>query len=135
MGMDVYGRRPSNKLGEYFRASVWAWRPLHFLIYRFCSDLIDAETMMRMASNDGAGPNDADVCNAMADRLERWLNGFKGETFTQIRPHRLGDWFGWHRPNSNYKIHREHIMKFINFLRHCGGFWVLGTTFLVMNLA
>lgn len=28
MGMDVYGKAPANKKGEYFRANVWWWRPL-----------------------------------------------------------------------------------------------------------
>lgn len=28
MGMDVYGRKPINPAGEYFRNNVWWWRPL-----------------------------------------------------------------------------------------------------------
>jgi len=28
MGMDVYGRKPKNEQGEYFRANVWYWHPL-----------------------------------------------------------------------------------------------------------
>ena len=31
MGMDVIGRKPKNKTGEYFRANVWSYRPIHFL--------------------------------------------------------------------------------------------------------
>lgn len=28
MGMDVYGNKPKNESGEYFRANVWFWHPL-----------------------------------------------------------------------------------------------------------
>lgn len=28
MGMDVYGKSPKKKSGEYFRNNVWWWRPL-----------------------------------------------------------------------------------------------------------
>lgn len=28
MGMDVYGKNPTNKAGEYFRRNVWGWHPL-----------------------------------------------------------------------------------------------------------
>jgi hypothetical protein len=28
MGMDVYGKKPTTKAGEYFRRNVWGWRPL-----------------------------------------------------------------------------------------------------------
>ena len=28
MGMDVYGKKPTNETGEYFRNNVWWWRPL-----------------------------------------------------------------------------------------------------------
>jgi hypothetical protein len=28
MGMDVYGKKPKNEQGEYFRSNVWYWHPL-----------------------------------------------------------------------------------------------------------
>ena len=28
MGMDVYGKKPKNEKGEYFRNNVWYWHPL-----------------------------------------------------------------------------------------------------------
>jgi len=28
MGMDVFGKHPTNDTGTYFRASVWGWAPL-----------------------------------------------------------------------------------------------------------
>lgn len=35
MGMDVYGKNPTNTTGEYFRRNVWGWRPL----WDYCLDL------------------------------------------------------------------------------------------------
>jgi hypothetical protein len=34
MGMDVVGRNPRTEAGEYFRANVWSWGPIHNLIRR-----------------------------------------------------------------------------------------------------
>jgi hypothetical protein len=34
MGMDVYGKKPQNETGEYFRRNVWGWRPL----WDYCLD-------------------------------------------------------------------------------------------------
>ena len=34
MGMDVFGNKPKNEKGEYFRNNVWWWRPL----WDFCLD-------------------------------------------------------------------------------------------------
>ena len=45
MGMDVCGRQPTADAGECFRANVWAWRPIHDLIGRLCSDLLDPALM------------------------------------------------------------------------------------------
>ena len=51
MGMDVYGKNPSNGDGEYFRANVWSWRPIYSLTVELCSDLLDAKTINEMAVN------------------------------------------------------------------------------------
>ena len=29
--MDICGRKPKNKIGEYFRANVWSYRPIYWL--------------------------------------------------------------------------------------------------------
>jgi hypothetical protein len=31
MGMDVYGNAPISQEGEYFRANLWGWRPIHYI--------------------------------------------------------------------------------------------------------
>src|SRR4051794_28452822 len=71
--MDVYGRSPRFEVGEYFRANVWSWRPIHALITDLCPDLLDEETLRLLGSSDGAGLADQATCTAMARRFEVWL--------------------------------------------------------------
>jgi hypothetical protein len=53
MGMDVYGKNPKNKRGEYFRNSVWGWRPL----WNYCCEVAPSvtEQVEHGHSNDGDG--------------------------------------------------------------------------------
>ena len=55
MGMDVYGKKPTAKVGEYFRNNVWSWRPL----WEYCCT-IDKELQHKVPNghyNDGGGLN------------------------------------------------------------------------------
>jgi hypothetical protein len=49
MGMDVYGKKPTATVGEYFRNNVWWWRPL--------ADYIEcvAPKLHAKVGEDGAG--------------------------------------------------------------------------------
>lgn len=53
MGMDVYGKKPQNETGEYFRRNVWGWRPL----WDYCLDRHGkvAGKVKNGHSNDGDG--------------------------------------------------------------------------------
>jgi len=73
MGMDVYGRNPSSEEGEYFRANIWSWRPIHMLIVELCSDLLNEEMLHSLGFNDGAGPESQEICTEMANRFDHWL--------------------------------------------------------------
>ena len=77
MGMDVYGREPLTKEGEYFRANVWSWRPLRDLIELTCDDVLTQDMLHKISFNDGYGPECQDVCNDMADRLDAWIEEHK----------------------------------------------------------
>ena len=55
MGMDVYGIQSTNKTGEYFRASVWSWRPIWSYVVANCSEFIDETTAQDGHANAGAG--------------------------------------------------------------------------------
>lgn len=69
MGMDVYGKAPINETGEYYRQSVWGWRPL----WNYCLMVAPiAHKVQYGHSNDGDGLNAADSV-ILADLLEQEL--------------------------------------------------------------
>jgi len=138
MGMDVYGCNPKNQAGEYFRANVWSWRPIHELMFKLGSDLIDERTFQLMGSNDGAGPKSAKVCNEMANRIEAWLKDNPGpleldmgdEPFCKVTENGqfVTEQMLQENPNlvtrSAYCTDEDHLREWIEFLRNCGGFKV-----------
>jgi len=67
MGMDVYGKKPKNEVGEYFRNSVWWWRPLASYITSQGPQQITGKCRY-WQSNNGAGLSAADSL-----KLAAWL--------------------------------------------------------------
>jgi hypothetical protein len=55
MGMDVYGKNPTNEIGQYFRRNVWGWRPLWQYVEDTHPEI--AELVKYPQSNDGDGLN------------------------------------------------------------------------------
>lgn len=55
MGMDVYGKKPRSKTGEYFRNNVWWWHPLWEYCVTNHPTLIDVNTAEYGHYNSGAG--------------------------------------------------------------------------------
>ncbi len=55
MGMDVYGKEPTEEVGKYFRNSAWSWRPL----WRYVCQIAPwvSEVVVYGQSNDGDGLN------------------------------------------------------------------------------
>lgn len=53
MGMDVYGKRPVNETGEYFRRNVWGWHPLWNYVENVHPEI--AELVEHAHTNDGDG--------------------------------------------------------------------------------
>lgn len=68
MGMDVFGTAPTSEAGEYFRRSVWGWRPLADFILAEASD--EAAGCLYWHSNDGDGLGAAEAVK-LADRLQQ----------------------------------------------------------------
>ena len=66
MGMDVYGKNPTNETGEYLRHSVWSWRPLAELVTTLCPK--ETAACQYWQTNDGDGL-DAKGSLALADAL------------------------------------------------------------------
>ena len=67
MGMDVFGKKPSAEVGEYFRNNAWWWRPLAGFVCERYPAIASACTYW--GSNDGDGL-DAAGAVALADALE-----------------------------------------------------------------
>lgn len=67
MGMDVYGLKPTDKVGEYFRRNVWGWHPL----WDYCLDMHPdiAGKVKHGHSNDGDG-----LGSVNAKKLAKRLN-------------------------------------------------------------
>jgi hypothetical protein len=95
MGMDVYGRKPKNKKGEYFRNNVWFWHPL----WDYCLKMYPKVTSKCKEghSNSGDGLNasdskklaalirkDLDNGNAAlyAEKYREWQNSLEKEQCT-----------------------------------------------------
>lgn len=134
MGMDVWGRNPTSPTGEYFRANVWSWRPIHALIIELWSDLLDEEMLEHLAYNCGAGPENQKICTEMARRFEQWMEHHaEGHTLeSDLRIDKSGRFVREDELAANpdletespYEVADDHLKKWIEFLWHCGGFEV-----------
>ena len=134
MGMDITGRNPNNPVGKYFRANLWSWRPIHRLCVELCSDLLNKAMLSGMEFNDGAGPADQETCTQMATRFDRWMehhtSGLKLDS--NLRVDKEGRFLSEQELAENpdietesaYDVDDEHLKKWVEFLRHCGGFEV-----------
>src|SRR4030042_5819384 len=71
MGMDVYGRKPKSKKGEYFINNAWWWRPLWNYCVQAAPDIIPKDNGGHY--NDGWGLNCAKSL-ALAERLTNLLD-------------------------------------------------------------
>lgn len=69
--MDVYGKHPSEKIGEYFRQSVWGWHPLWDFCCTVRPDLTDK--VKHGHTNDGDGLNEKDSID-LANTITQWLD-------------------------------------------------------------
>jgi len=67
MGMDVYGSKPKNETGEYFRNNVWWWRPLAAYIEDTYPDI--AKYCTHWHTNEGDGLN-AVQSKILADKIK-----------------------------------------------------------------
>ena len=73
MGMDVYGKKPTDEVGAYFRRNVWGWRPLWNLV----EDLVPwvEQKVQYGHTNDGDGLNAEDSLALAMELRELLGNG------------------------------------------------------------
>jgi hypothetical protein len=129
MGIVLIGEGPTSRDGEYFRASG----PLLVLIRETCFDILGEQILKDMYFDCGAGPDSQSVCDAMADRINQWMEyNVDGKTIEATTSRVSKDlWFPSPEElaaivpsESARKIEDERIKEFVRFLRHCGGFAV-----------
>jgi hypothetical protein len=81
MGMDVFGRKPTTKEGEYFRNSIWWWHPLASYICVVAPEI--ADHCENWQTNDGNGLNAEDSAT-LADQLQQEIDSGRTERFAVI---------------------------------------------------
>lgn len=76
MGMDVYGRKPKNEKGEYFRNNVWFWHPL----WDYCQQMYPKVTAKCVDghTNSGDGLNASDA-KKLANLIKKDLENGRAE--------------------------------------------------------
>lgn len=53
MGFDVYGENPTRKIGQYFRNSIWWWRPLWNYVNEVFPDILRGDDHEEGHMNNG----------------------------------------------------------------------------------
>ena len=142
MGMDVYGRKPTDEAGEYFRANIWWWHPL----WTFCCELDRATPPAAISSkvaeqghyNAGSGL-DARGAKRLATKLRANLDLARAVELGKVPEHRNvtvtrsalsalvteiaaeGEGKLELSPMVN-SFSTKFVEEFATFLEHCGGF-------------
>ena len=81
MGMDLDGKKPLNKAGEYFRANIWFWRPL----WSYCCEISPLAAGVKYGfSNDGDGL-DAEGAIALADAIDAQIKSGATKDHENVR--------------------------------------------------
>jgi len=141
MGMDVYGKKPKNEKGKYFRNNVWWWHPLwEYVEYAF-PDIAEKVPYAHSNDGDGLGARDAKI---LALKLRKNLKDGKVAEYALERQQILdtakleheeaqkqkaiseGKSLDNFKPDhfwaESYFFSEENVIKFTEFLENCGGF-------------
>lgn len=84
MGMDVYGTKPKNETGEYFRRNVWGWRPL----WDYCLDTFEIVADVNGHDNNGDGLN-AEKSAILAEQMKADIASGAAQDYITARNHKL----------------------------------------------
>ena len=78
MGMDVYGRKPKNEKGEYFRNNVWFWHPL----WDYCLRLYPTVTKECVDGHSNSGDGlSASNAKKLAKLIKKDLENGKAQEY------------------------------------------------------
>ena len=148
MGMDVYGKSPDCKTGEYFRRNVWGWHPLAEYCLHAAPELVEKIQHLHSNDGDGLGKRDSQKLavilrqeiesgsfqryadarnarlNALPDQTCEYCKGTGKRTDMEV-PNGCNacDGKGKIRPFiTSYDVDLNDVKEFADFLEHCGGF-------------
>jgi len=132
MGMDVYGRDPSNKLkddgerfvGEYFRNNMWWWHPL----WEYCLLLYgDKMPPMEHCSSEDGDPDIYEIYEAGDGFLNVGYDLDRAESeelgtilFLEIQFGNTQKLFDQIKGEFPFSV--QNVQEFVDFLMNCGGF-------------
>lgn len=151
MGMDVFGKKPTSKRGEYFRNNVWWWRPLAGFIEEVAPpELFHKCRYWQSNDGDGLGKRDslklAEILTAELDSrraIQYEINYTMAQEETPDETCDLCQGTGYRtdldkpepwtcngcngkgtrRPSHTwYPFSAENVRNFRDFLLDCGGF-------------
>ena len=86
MGMDVIGRKPTSKEGEYFRNNVWWWRPLADYCIEVAPDV--TAQCKHWHTNDGDGLDERNSL-LLANALQQEIDSGRCKRWAEIRASEL----------------------------------------------
>lgn len=121
MGMDITG-----KSGNYFRANLWSWRPIHALVEELNQEHSLGLDLDYWGSNDGAGLDNQKDCDALADAIESHVQQGRRRYVLEVpgapRVSEKGTFCAPGEPGTSpYETSAKHLLEFVTFLRGCGG--------------
>lgn len=95
MGMDVYGKNATAEVGNYFRRSVWGWRPL----WEYCVDTFEIAGKVKDGqTNSGYGLNAKDSVK-LAEQMRQAISNGSAQDYIDERNARLAE---LERPTCEY---------------------------------
>lgn len=121
MGMDVNGRKPTTKAGEYFSSSIFNWPTV--LAAMSASGL---DVPASWAYSDGDGLKTQEECSKYADKLDAQFADLIGVPVilqADNMGNKLLEILG-SEPVHNVTIEMNRLHRWIEFLRGCGGFTI-----------
>lgn len=124
MGMDISGKNPINKKGEYIRFGAFSWPN-----YINFAELVAPEQFSLIEypyTNDGSGL-DAENAKIMGEKILKAINSPIGVEYIESIPERATSFSlsingGIEASNYRKLCEPERLIEFGEFLINCGGF-------------